>query len=358
MTARPRLISLLGLMFLTFGAGDFAYAQIQGDKEPRSETIATINGKRTITRQEIDALVGAQLFNLEERIYNLRKSVLENLITRVLLEEEAQSKGITVEELQKQLLPAKVEIKDTQIQESYDSNIGGLGNMSEDEAKQRIRLDLEAHERIEQYRSALAEIRKKARIVISLPDPIAPTINVSNEGPSKGGPVNSAVTIIEFSDFQCPYCKQAADTLRQVLQAYGDDVRLVFKHLPLPIHPDAFNAAQASVCAAAQGKFWEYHDRLFSSGSLSGDALTAIASELGFNMKDFTACRASESSRAIVSKDVRDARVADVQGTPTLIINGRVMKGARGQEDLKKIIDQEINRSLESQKSRLNKSTQ
>lgn len=227
--------------------------------------------------------------------------------------------------------------------------------MSEDKAKQRIRMDLEGHERIEQYRAALAEIRKKARIVISLPDPIAPTINVSNEGPSKGGPLNSAVTIIEFSDFQCPYCKQAADTLREVLKAYGDDVRLVFKHLPLPIHPDAFPAAQASVCAAAQGKFWEYHDRLFSSSSLSSDALIAIASELGLSMKDFSACRGSESSRAIVSKDIRDAKAADVQGTPTLIINGRAMKGARGQEDLKRTIDQEINRSLESRKSRSNK---
>lgn len=292
---------------------------------------------------------------MEERIYTLRKNALETAITRVLIEEEAQSKGITVEELKKQLLPAKVEIKDAQVQEVYESNIGGLGNMSEDEAKQRIRLDLEGHERIEQYRAALAEIRKKARIVISLPDPIPPTINVSDEGPSKGGPRNSAVTIIEFSDFQCPYCKQAADTLRQVLQAYGDKVRLVFKHLPLPIHPDAFNAAQASVCAAAQGKFWEYHDRLFSSSSLSSDALIGLASDLGLSIKDFTACLASESSRAIVSKDIRDSRQADVQGTPTFIINGRAMKGARGQEDLKRTIDQEINRSLESLKSKPNK---
>ena len=355
MTARHQVPSLLILLFLMCGARELAYGQAQKDKEPHAETIATINGKRTITRQEVDALIGSQLFNLEERIYNLRKSALENVITRVLIEEEAQSKGITVEELKKQLLLAKVEVKDTQVQELYESNIGGLGNMSEDEAKQRIRLDLEGHERIEQYRAALAEIRKKARIVISLPDPIAPTINVSNEGPSKGGPGNSAVTIIEFSDFQCPYCKQAADTLRHVLQAYGDDVRLVFKHLPLPSHPDAFNAAQASVCAATQGKFWEYHDRLFSSSSLSNDALIAIASELGLSMKDFNACRAAESSRAIVTKDIRDARAADVQGTPTLIINGRIMKGARGQEDLKRTIDQEINRSLESLKSKSNK---
>lgn len=355
MTARHQLVSHLVLLLLICVAGDRAYGQAQSNKDPQKEAIATINGKRIITRQEIDELIGSQLFNLEERIYNLRKNALENVITRVLVEEEAQSKGITVEDLRKQLLPTKVEVKDAQVEELYESNIGGLGNMSEDEAKQRIRLDLEGHERIEQYRAALSEIRKRAKIVISLRDPLPPTINVSDEGPSKGGPRNSAVTIIEFSDFQCPYCKQAADTLRQVLKPYGDQVRLVFKHLPLPIHPDAFNAARASVCAAAQGKFWEYHDRLFSSSSLSSDALIGLASELGLSIKEFNDCLASEGSLAIVSKDIRDARQADVQGTPTFIINGRAMKGARGQEDLKRTIDQEINRSLESQRSKPNK---
>src|SRR5258708_6090055 len=152
MTLRYQSVSLVVSLLLMCGVGDLAYGQDQNDKAPQMQAVASVNGKRTITKQEIDELIGSQFFNLEERIHNLRKNALETVITRVLIEEEAQSKGITVQELRKQLLPSKVEIKDAQVEDLYESNIGGLGNMSEDEAKQRIRLDLEGHERMEQYK--------------------------------------------------------------------------------------------------------------------------------------------------------------------------------------------------------------
>lgn len=335
---------------LVVGSVGVANGQTNVDKESSAPVVAIINGDRIITRTEIDELIGSQVFSLEERLYNLRKNALDNLITKIVLEQEARARGITVENLKKELMPEKVDINQSQVEEVYSDNMGGLGNMPEDEAKQRIKLDLESRERLERYKTVLAALKAKSKIAVSLPEPIPPALKISEEGPARGGPKNAAVTIIEFSDFQCPYCKQAANTVKEVLKSYGDKVRLIFKHLPLPIHPEAFKAAQASVCAGAQGKFWEYHDGLFGSDNLTGEALTRLAANLGLDTKEFSACLDSETSRAVVAKDIRESRKADIQATPTFIVNGKLLKGARGREDFKKMIDEEIERNQKDQK--------
>src|SRR5262245_16592472 len=117
----------------------------------------------------------------------------------------------------------------------------------------------------------------------------------------------AVVTITEFSDFQCPYCIRAASVVEQVRQTYGERVKVVFKQMPLPMHAHAFKAAQASVCAGEQGKFWEYHDRLFASNDLSVDSLKRIATDVGFNESEFSQCLASLNSRAAVDQDVAEA---------------------------------------------------
>ncbi len=342
----------LGLV-LVFGSLQIGYGQTQtpmvteANADESTAVVAIINGKRVITRKEIDDVIGSQIYTLQERLYNLRQTVLENLLTKILLEEEAKARSISVEQLKQQLMPEKVDIRQSKIDEVYAQNAGSLGNMSEDEAKQRIKVELESHEKIERYKAALAELRGKARIERFLVEPVPPIVNVSDSGPSKG-PKGAPATIVEFSDFQCPYCKQSTNILKQVQQSYGENVRLVFKHTPLPIHPDAFKASPAAVCAGEQAKFWEYHDRLFSSDDLSTDALGKYAAELGLKMNEFNACLNSEASRAAVLKDMQEARQADVQGTPTFVINGRVQKGARGLEDFKKVIDEELKKRLKA----------
>ncbi|HSE96959.1 MAG TPA: thioredoxin domain-containing protein, partial [Blastocatellia bacterium] len=167
---------------------------------------------------------------------------------------------------------------------------------------------------------------------------------IAADGPSRG-PEDAPVTIIEFSDFQCPYCKQASNTIEELIRAYGDNIRVVFKHLPLPIHPDAFKAAQAAACADEQGKFWEYHDQLFNSADLAADTLRKHAGEIGLKAGEFNSCLESESSRAVVVKNLQQARQAGIQGTPTFIINGVVLRGARGLDDFKRAIDEQLRAS-------------
>ena len=358
MKARVFRITVFALLALLTGNIEVSVSQAQRPKAQRPNTdpanccqdtrakegdavVAVINGTTIIREKEIDEAIGAQLYSLQERIYNLRKKALENLVSKVLVKEEASKRGVTEEELRKQLMPYQVDVTQSEVDKSYADILGTLENMNEDEAKERIRLDLESRLKLDSYKAAVSEVINKARIETFLSLPVPPSSRINAEGPSRG-PSDAPVTIVEFSDFQCPYCKQAAISLKPVIEGYGSNIRLVFKQMPLSIHPDAFKAAQASVCAAEQGKFWEFHDVLFGSGDLSEQALKKHALNLGLKMNQFNTCLSSETSAAVVRRDMQEAMRADVQGTPTFFVNGRIVRGIRNVEDFKNVIDQAL----------------
>ena len=160
------------------------------------------------------------------------------------------------------------------------------------------------------------------------------------------GPKNAPVTIVEFSDFQCPYCKNAVPTLHQIEKQYGNKVKVAFKHQPLPFHNNARLAAVASVAAQEQGKFWEYHDKLFDNQqALDRASLERYASELGLNLSKFKSALDSKNVEARVDADVAEAARSGVQGTPTFFINGRQVVGAQPLERFRALIDEELSKS-------------
>jgi protein-disulfide isomerase len=142
--------------------------------------------------------------------------------------------------------------------------------------------------------------------------------------PAAFGAANAAVTVVEFSDFQCPYCAQAADTVKRLKQEYGSRIRFVFRHFPLPFHPDARAAAQAALAAQQQGKFWEYHDLLFGNQTaLGADALLAYARRLGLDLDVFRSVAQGQSTSELVADDIRLGESVQVQGTPTMFVDKR-----------------------------------
>lgn len=166
--------------------------------------------------------------------------------------------------------------------------------------------------------------------------------NLASTGLVKGNP-NAKVTMVEFSDFQCPYCGQAEPTIKQIFATYGDKVKLVYRHYPLPFHENAFPAALASMCANEQGKFWEYHDKLFSNQEkLTATDLKTYASQLGLDMEKFNPCLESKKYKAQVDKGYADGGAAGVSGTPAFFINGRPLFGAYPFASFKTIIDEEL----------------
>jgi protein-disulfide isomerase len=166
---------------------------------------------------------------------------------------------------------------------------------------------------------------------------------VAADGPARG-PSDAPVTIVEFADFQCPFCRRMVPTLQHVLERYPTQVRIVFRYLPLTeIHPEALHAAEAAVCAQRQGKFWEMHDAIFSDDSPLGiGSLRAIAARIGLNSDTFETCVRDPDVNKPINSDVHAAESLGVRATPTLFVNGRFLQGGMPEESIIALIDDEL----------------
>jgi protein-disulfide isomerase len=163
------------------------------------------------------------------------------------------------------------------------------------------------------------------------------------------GPSDAPVTIVEFSDFQCPFCQRVGATLDQIQREYGDQVRIAFKHMPLSMHPNAPDAHAAAEAAHRQGKFWEMHDRIFGNQQeMSPQKYADYAREIGLDVERFDRDRASPDVKERIEADKRVADGLGVSGTPAFFVNGRFLSGAQPFESFKELIDAELGRGKRS----------
>lgn len=167
--------------------------------------------------------------------------------------------------------------------------------------------------------------------------PPAPVIveRVPDERGQVKGPDDAKVTIVEFSDFECPYCANAVPVIKEILARYPSQVRFVYRHFPLQdIHSSAFQAAEAAECAAEQGKFWEMHDKLFANQTVFGmENLRQYAAEISLDLAQFSACRESGRARAAIEQDLADGQRYGVNGTPTFFVNNTMLFGVSELEE-------------------------
>ncbi len=226
--------------------------------------------------------IQSQLHQLEQQAYQLRLGAIEQAVSRRLLEKAAAAKKLSVEQLLQQEVDSVVE---------------------------------------------------------------PPRVAVEPGNAPRRGPAQAPVTIVEFSDYQCPYCRRVAPTVREVLSRYGDRVSFVFKDLPLSIHPQAAKAAEAARCAGEQGRYWDYHDALFAASALHDAIFEELARSIGLNVGRFQECLASRRQRAAVEADVRQAQALGISGTPAFLINGILLSGAQPLEAFTRIIDSELARA-------------
>lgn len=176
------------------------------------------------------------------------------------------------------------------------------------------------------------------------PAPAAEVLPVTGLDHVRGGQ-DAKVTLIEYSDFQCPYCARHYGTMKKIAEDYGDKVRIVFRHFPLSFHPEAEKAAEASECAAEQGKFWEMHDKIFEAnlaGTMSVTKWKEEAKNLGLNVKKFNDCLNSGEYASKVSEQTSGGAAAGVEGTPATFVNNELISGALPYEQFKQIIDNKL----------------
>ena len=184
--------------------------------------------------------------------------------------------------------------------------------------------------------SALGKPRAPGKI---LDDPI----QIPTSGAPSLGPANARIVLVEFSDFECPFCAKAAEEIHGILKAYPNDVRLVYKQFPLSMHPHAGISALASLAALEQGKFWEMHDKMFANHrNLNRQNLMEWAQQLGMDKDKFAAALDNPKNKAIVQKDTQDGETAGVNGTPSVFVNGKHFNGAIQLSALKPYLDHEL----------------
>jgi protein-disulfide isomerase len=334
---RKPLVPGLLIAFLTLGIGlPACSAQDQAGK-----VLAVVNGK-AITEADVRASAADQLKALErdhqQKVHGLIEGSLEQMVQDRLVEAEAAARGTTREALLAELKAAPV--TDADVDAFYEQNKAQIQRPKEQIATQ-IKAYLEQQGQQKARQEFFQGLESKYKVEKKL-EPIR--IEVAAVGPSKG-PANAPVTIVEFSDFQCPFCSRLIPTLKQVEEKYGDKVRVVFRQYPLPFHQNAQKAAEASLCAADQGKFWELHDAMFANQqALAVEQLKAKATELGLNAEQFNSCLDSGKHAGVIQADMKEGAAAGVNGTPAMFINGRFVSGAVPLEQITAVIDDELRR--------------
>lgn len=320
-----------------------------------SPVVATVAGVN-ITRAEIEAEAAAAIAELEEQKRRIVAETLDRIVEQRVLELEAKKQGLSIQTLLDREVNARyVAPGDEEIAAFYEENRAGIKRPKE-EAADLIRQHLVRERRDEARVLYLEQLRKAHRVQNHLQQEReaaelrrAPALRalVERPGAPAFGPADAPVTIVEFSDFQCSFCTRFNPAVRRLRKTYGDDVRLLFRHYPLTqIHPQAARAAEASLCAHDQGRFWEMHDAMFADQKqLDVPDLKAKAGRLGLNADAFGTCLDSGRYAARVQEDLEAGNAAGVKGTPTLFINGRVVPGALPYPAVARIIDQELARA-------------
>jgi len=339
-----RRAALAALLATALACGGSDSAKQSAGTAPASDNsvVAKLNGK-DILASDLDSWIKEDLFKREvadkpaSEAYEVRSQAIESLIDERLLNDAAAKANKKPEDFLTDQIKAMGPVSDDEVKAFFDENRQRLPpEASLDAFAARIRSHLES-QRPDKVRT---ELRKSAQIALLMQPP---RVNVDATGPSRG-PADAPVTVIEFSDYQCPFCKRAEPTVLALLQKYPTQVRLVYRHMPLDgLHPRARAAAIAAVCAEAQGKFWEYHDALFQNQQALGDSdLEKYAADLGLDKEKFKTCRQDPASETRVNVDATAARAAGLTGTPAFFVNGILISGARPIEDFTRWIDQEI----------------
>jgi len=314
-----------------------------------TDTVVVTWDGGTLTRTDLEEYVGVQLIQLEAEYLNQRyeaeRGGLDELLSEKLLELEAKAGG---HEDVDALLKAEVTDKvspptEEEIAQFYAVMQRRLRGQPLEQVRPMVLQELSRRAQGERFSEYLAFVREKYKVKVTLERPEVPRLPVSvDDDPSKG-PEDAPITIVQFAEFQCPYCGRAKETVDQVMEAYEGKIRMVFRDYPLSFHDRAVPAAVAANCAGVQGKYWEMYDQLMANQQSLTDAdLARYASNAGIDIAKWTECRADPAQAAEVQADFEDGAKLGVNGTPAFFINGIMLSGAQPFSAFKEIIDREL----------------
>lgn len=318
----------------------------QAKRPAPSDVVATV-GAVSITLDQVDEKALREpatsfgSFTLSQAMYEARRAAVNEIIANTLLDQEAKRRNVERSALYQQEIAAKAKpVVEAEVLAWYQANPQRVQGATLDQVRAPIQSML-TEERIQNARDTYLDTLKAKTPVLVMLEPPRAAVDAGSS-PAKG-PSKAPIELIEFADFQCPYCVAATPTVKRVLDSYGDRIRFVFRNFPLENHPNARPAAEAAQCANEQGQFWAYHDRLLGEpGKLSDADLKQTAAALGMDSSRFNRCVDEHKYRSVVDADAQAGSRAGVTGTPAFFINGRLLSGAQPYDAFKRIIDEEL----------------
>jgi len=301
-----------------------------------SNVVAEIGG-RAVTADELMEKEAGKLLQARYKYYLAERDALQHFIDDQLLDMQAKKESVSVDELLKRHVSVNVqEPTEDQLRFYYEG-------VQTDEAYEIARpkiIDTIHQLRVNKARDAyITALRADYGVVIELNQP---TGHVDVGDSPRLGSEKAPVQVIEFADYECPYCQKVNEDLARLREQFGNQVSVVYKDYPLPMHPLAARAAEAARCASLQGKFWEFHDSLFESKRLQVSDLKEQARTLKLDSARFDQCLDSSEQAAAVKKDVMEGQRLGLTGTPSFFINGHFMSGAIGYMKLRETVLQEL----------------
>jgi protein-disulfide isomerase len=337
------LLIVLGLVIAPAVTTNAATTNEDSQSRPPStsaDAVVARVGDMTVTESFLNGLAAKRLIRLRAEEYNLKRTVLDEYIASLLLESEAKARGLSADQLIQLEIEGKARpVTDEEARVLYETSTDRFPGSSEADALKRIRSNM-TQQRIHQRKREFISSLMSRSVVKVLLEP--PRIAVDPRGPSRG-PENAPVTIVEFSDYQCPFCAKLSMTLKEIVDVYRGQVRLVFRDYPLPIHRDAAKAAEAATCAGDQGRYWEMHDKLFEGQRyLDMGDLRRYAAMIGLDAASFNECLESNRHAGKWENDRRAGSDYGVVSTPTLFVNGRYVGGTVPFEAIAQLVDEEL----------------
>ncbi len=306
-----------------------------------STVVAEVGGVK-ITLSELEQQESAKLLSAHYQYYQVQSKALEDLIDKKLLEQKAKSENLTVDQLMERDIKSQVkDPTEDQMKVYYE---GLETDQPYDAVRDKI-LEKVRQLRTDKVKAAyVKQLREKTPVTVELAPPRA---KVEVADAQVLGSKTAQVTLVEFADYECPYCQKVAADVKKLKADYGDKVAFTYKDFPLPMHARAEKAAEAARCASKQNKFWEFHDELFHSKELDVDQLKAQARALKLDATAFDKCLDSGEEVAAIERDKKEGMRLGITGTPSFFINGHYLSGALDYAALRQIVDQQLSKPAE-----------
>jgi len=322
----------LGAALALLSTGNI-YAQTQADD---TRVVAEVGGEQ-VTMADLELEESAKLLSAHYSYYQAQTRALNDLIDKKLLEQKAKSEHITLEQLIDRDIKSQVkDPSDDQMKVYYE----GLETEQPYDAVRGKILEKIRELRTNKAQAAyVAALRTQSTVYVTL---APPRTNVDTANAPTVGPKNATVTVVEFADYECPYCQKVAAAMKQLQTDLGDRVAFAYKDFPLPMHARAEKAAEASRCAGEQGKFWEFHDELFATKELDTNELKEHARALKLDEVKFDQCLDTGAEAAVVDRDRKEGIKLGITGTPSFFINGHFLSGALDYASLRQIVEQQL----------------